>query len=155
MGIQETKNARVGIGVIVQNEQGQILLGKRNKSEKREEHKMNGEWDWSLPGGGLEYGESFEDCAIREVKEETNIDIQNPKFACVQNDCERFNNKECTCHWVTIGMMSTEFKGEAIANEPDKYTEWKWFELDKLPDNIFFPSAKVIAHLASKKATND
>ena len=50
-------------GVIVQNEAGEILLQKRSDSNK-----------WGIPGGMLDYGESAEEAAIREVHEETGVD---------------------------------------------------------------------------------
>jgi|GEM_PF-486430 len=146
-------HARIGIGVVVVNDKGQILLGKRNKTEKRESHKINYDWDWSLPGGGLDFGESFEECAIREVKEETNLDIENPHVISVYNDNKRVGN-ESFAHWVTIGMRSIKYSGEMNANEPDKYTEWKWFDLDKLPEKIFYPSAEVIARHKNQKVVS-
>lgn len=135
------KIIRVGVGVVVKDKQGRILLGKRNKNKKYDPKKLEAKWDWSLPGGGLEYGETFEECAIREVKEETNVDIKNPTLICTYNDVDE------RAHWVTIGMMATEYSGNPIANEPENYTEWAWFDLYKLPENIFSPSMKVIKKL--------
>ncbi|MGL4775402.1 MAG: nucleotide triphosphate diphosphatase NUDT15, partial [Aeromonas veronii] len=57
---------RVGVGVILTNAQGQVLLGKRKGSHAPY---------WSIPGGHLELGESFESAAIREVAEETGLEI--------------------------------------------------------------------------------
>ncbi len=48
-------------------EDGRILIVKQDVSERRH---------WSLPGGALEYGETIEQCMVREVKEETGIDVQ-------------------------------------------------------------------------------
>ena len=53
---------KVGIGVLVFNDLNQLLLGRRTSA--------HGEGEFGPPGGHLEFGESFEDCAIREVKEE-------------------------------------------------------------------------------------
>ena len=50
-------------GVIIQNKAGEILLQKRSDSNK-----------WGIPGGMLDYGESAEEAAIREVHEETGVD---------------------------------------------------------------------------------
>jgi len=61
------KQARVGTGVFVFNPKGKILLGKRKGS--------HGAGEWSLPGGHLEYFEPMYDCVIRELKEETGMDI--------------------------------------------------------------------------------
>lgn len=134
---------RVGIGVVVLDEQGRVLLGQRNKEAKRKTGKLNDDWDWSLPGDGLEYGESFEDCAIREVREETTLNIHDPVVFCVHNDTDSF------AHWVTLGVRATKFSGVPISAEPQNYVTWEWFALDNLPARIFPPSARVIQALKS------
>ena len=57
-------------GAIITNEKGDILLQKRS----------GGEDIWGLPGGAVEVGESIEEAAIRELKEETGLDIQVDYF---------------------------------------------------------------------------
>ena len=47
-------------------------------------------------------------------------------------------------HFVTIGFLCQEFKGEAKVMEPDEITKWQWFDLNNLPDPIFFPSEKIV-----------
>ncbi|MGV8121120.1 MAG: NUDIX domain-containing protein [Candidatus Xenobiia bacterium LiM19] len=44
------------------------------------EHQKDGKTYWLLPGGGLNYGEKIEECARREIKEETNLDISIGSF---------------------------------------------------------------------------
>jgi len=55
----------VGLGVIVENAQGQILVQKRTGSHAQK---------YSIPGGGLELGETFEEGACRELREEHGIE---------------------------------------------------------------------------------
>jgi len=64
---------KVGSAVIVEND-GKILLGLRNKE--------NAYGFWVIPGGGVEFGETIHDAAIREIKEETNLDIEILKLVC-------------------------------------------------------------------------
>ena len=61
------KRPRLGSAVLVEKD-GKFLLGKRGKK--------NANGYWVIPGGGVEWGESIRDAAIREIKEETNIDIE-------------------------------------------------------------------------------
>jgi len=57
--------------VVVLNKENKILLVRHKKGNQRY---------WVLPGGRLEYGETFEECAIRELKEETGLDVEVERF---------------------------------------------------------------------------
>ena len=74
-----TPYPRVGVGVILTNGQGQVLLGKRKGSHAPY---------WSIAGGHLELGETFESAAIREVEEETGFVIRQPRVIAVTNNLE-------------------------------------------------------------------
>ena len=55
------------VSMIIVNDKEEILLV---------QHKKAGRYYWVLPGGRIEYGENFQECAVRELKEETNLDIR-------------------------------------------------------------------------------
>ncbi|MBX3074778.1 NUDIX hydrolase [Candidatus Obscuribacterales bacterium] len=59
------------VSVVVVNKENKILLVRHKKGNQRY---------WVLPGGRLEYGETFEECAIRELKEETGLDVEVERF---------------------------------------------------------------------------
>ena len=59
------KTVKVGLGLYILNDRGQVLLGLRKAK--------HGEGTWCPPGGHMEYGESFEEGAVREAFEETGI----------------------------------------------------------------------------------
>lgn len=117
---------KVGIGVAVIKD-GKVLLGKRKNA--------HGEGDWCYPGGHLEYGESFEDCAVREVREEAGIEIQNVRFGIVTNDIFSDENK----HYITICLVADYASGEVHVREPDKCAQWQWYDWDSLPTPLFLP----------------
>lgn len=133
----ETKKIGVGFGVLLLRD-NQILLGKRHHDPKKADSELHGEGTWTMPGGKLEYGESFEEGAAREVLEETSIKLNNVKIICINND------KNGHAHFVTIGMFSKDFSGDAKIMEPDEIVEWKWFDINNLPKNMYFPSAKLL-----------
>ena len=121
----------VGVGILILD-QGKVLLLKRKGS--------HGEGTWCLPGGHLEFNESFEECAKREAKEEVNVDIHPEEVMSISN------NKIYDKHYVTIGVRARIIDGIPRIMEPEKCDELKWFYLDALPENLFQPTERVIAH---------
>ena len=136
------KIIKVGIGVMIKDD-NKILLGHR--SAKRKDTGGIFEPDtWTLPGGKQEYDETVIDTAIREVKEETNLDIKNPEVFSVSDDFQPDR------HFVTIEMITEEFSGELKIMEPTKEDNWQWFDLNDLPDNIYSPSRVFIEKYKEK-----
>lgn len=132
----EKKKVGVGVGVMIMKD-NKILLGRRHIDPGKADSELHGEGTWTMPGGKLEFGESFEEGAIREVLEETGIQLNELKLMCVNNDKNEY------AHFVTIGFFSDNFNGEPKIMEPDEIVEWKWFGLDDLPSPLFPPSANI------------
>lgn len=95
----------------------------------------HGDGFWGFPGGHLEFNEIIEDCAIRETKEETGINIINIKKAYFTNDIFTKENK----HYVTLFIVSDYDSGEIQIMEPEKCDGWDWFDWDNLPKPLFIP----------------
>ena len=117
---------KVGVGVLL-IKNSKILLGKRKNA--------HGAGTWSPPGGHLEFGESFEECAMREVLEETGMQVKTTRRYSVTNDIFTYEHK----HYITIFMIADSFIGEPKVLEPDKCESWEWFDVHNLPDNLFKP----------------
>lgn len=121
------KIPRVGIGVFVVKGK-KILLGKRKNA--------HGEGSWCLAGGHLEYGESWEDCVRREIKEEIGVEVKYVRFSgAITNDIF----KEEQRHYITIFMICDYVSGEVKVLEPEKSECWEWFSWDDLPEPLFLP----------------
>ena len=115
---------RIGVGVIIIKE-NTVLIGKRRNA--------HGEGTWAFPGGHLEFFEQIEDCARREVMEETGLQISNVTFATFTNDLFEKENK----HYITIFMRSDYISGEPEILEPHKCEQWVWATWDNLPEPLF------------------
>ena len=126
---------KVGIGVIIFDGEGRILLGHRVGKDTGGIYEPG---SWCLPGGKQEYNETIEECAIREVKEETNIDIDDVIIFGAHDDIQSDR------HFVTIHTFARYKSGEAKVMESDKEDEWKWYHIDNLPSKVYSPSLKLI-----------
>lgn len=120
------KGPRVGVGIIIRKEQTVLLLRRRN---------VHGAGSWSTPGGHLDYGESPEECAIREAKEETDLDVSDVRFRAITNDVFEAEGK----HYITIWMEGRYTTGEPIVNAAYEMAEIGWFAWDALPEPLFLP----------------
>lgn len=129
----------VGFGVMLLKD-NKILLGKRHDDPEKADSELHGEGTWTMPGGGLHFGETFEEGAYREVLEETGIEISTDSMQLISLS----NDKVEDAHFVTIGFLITEWKGEASVMEPDEITEWDWFDLDHLPSPLFICTERLL-----------
>lgn len=127
------KTPQVGLGILIFNKHNQLLLGERING--------HGAKSYGPPGGHLEFGESFEDCAIRETKEETGITIISPKLIAITNDIFIEEDK----HYISIFMKANYPENQQIVNlEPHKIIEWEWYSFKNLPNNLFMPLNQLI-----------
>jgi len=138
------KAPKVGICVTIIKDD-KVLLGKRNEDSDKTDSELHGEGSWMCPGGKLEFGENIEDCARREVFEETGMKVNKLEFISVTNDIVS------DAHFITLGFLCKDFEGEPKITEPDEITEWKWFHLNNLPGTVFFPSDKSIKNYLEGK----
>jgi len=141
--MEEKKKVGAGVGVMVMRD-GKILLGRRHGDLQKASSELRGEGTWTMPGGKLEFGESFEDGARRETLEETGLRLNDVRIICVNNDKNEYG------HFVSIGLFSDTFDGEPEVMEPDQIVEWQWFTLDFLPSPLYSPSAKIIENYRRK-----
>ena len=130
------KYIKIGIGVMILDG-NKILLGHRSKNRKD----TGGIYEidcWTLPGGKQEYNETFFEGAKREVKEETNLDIDELELYSASDDIQPDR------HYLTLHIIARKYSGDLKIMEPTKEDEWRWFDLDNLPENIYSPSRKFI-----------
>lgn len=119
-----------GAAAIIVNDKGQILLQSRADRDK-----------WGLPGGCQELGERFQDTIIREVKEETNLDVLEEDLELIdivsgpsrRND---YPNGDVVIN-NTVFYCIRKYSGELKWNSESK--NMKFFDLDNLPLSLHDP----------------
>jgi 8-oxo-dGTP diphosphatase len=147
--------------VLAMDDNSRVLIGRRKGS--------SGGGQWALPGGWLEVGESFEECALRELREETGLSPVSDS-TCVPLDISPTNNifsAGSVKHSVSVFVLirvSGEVEPQVL--EPEKCHEWRWVDLDLSAMNEWptprFPSFELLiqrkeafvsaAHVAGKLA---
>ncbi len=77
----------------------------------------------------------FKDCVLRELVEECGVEVENIRFQYLAN-MKEYAPK----HYCHIGMICDWKSGEPQVLEPHKCEEWKWFDINNIPENIFVSS---------------
>ena len=135
--MSETLQPRVGVGVVVVKD-NRVLLGKRRGA--------HGADAWSFAGGHLEFGEDVEECAKRELREETGLNALSLSMGPWVNDVIDGNK-----HYVTLFVFVLAFEGELQLLEPHKCEGWQWFESHAFPTPLFSPIVSLIQKVGLEK----
>jgi 8-oxo-dGTP diphosphatase len=131
---------KVGVGVIIVNHEGKVLIGKRKGTHAPY---------YSIPGGKLDLGETFEEGAKREIKEETDLDIKNPEVIAVTNNLETYRREGL--HYISIIVLVQDFSGELKIMEPEKCAGWLWVDPKNLPLPHFEASQMAVTCYLEKR----
>ncbi len=110
------------VGALIRNPEGKFFLMKS--------HKWNHQY--CIPGGHIELGERIEEAVVREVKEETGLDVYDLKFLCLQ-ECifdESFWDKDR--HFLFFDYACRTDSTEVALNEEAQ--EYVWVSLDEAAD---------------------
>ncbi|KAG9503737.1 hypothetical protein J7337_003692 [Fusarium musae] len=118
----EAPHPRVGVAALIYNREGKFLTGKRIGS--------HGAGTLQLPGGHLEYGESFLTCAERETLEETGLKVKALKHIATTNDVFETEKKHYITIFVSCQMVNESDEPKIL--EPQKCEGWYWKTWDDL-----------------------
>lgn len=119
--------------IAVIHHKGRYLLTKRNEKGDKYHDK------WQFPGGGLEFGESPDECLLREVKEETGLTIEEARLVPYIHNEVRKN-----WHGLLIGFLCSLSDPNQKVVLDHESSEFGWFtieeveKLDTFPDTVEF-----------------
>lgn len=111
----------VGVGVVVFRG-NEVLLAQRGKFPRR--------FTWSIPGGAQEIGETVHDAALREVREETALEIEIVGLIDVIDSIQRDETGRVQFHYTLVDFVAEWRGGEATAG--DDVAGIRWVRLDEL-----------------------
>ena len=115
------------VDIIIEIEPNGIVLIKRK----------NPPYGWAIPGGFVDYGESLEEAAVREAKEETNLDVKLVKQFHTYSDPKR----DPRHHSISTVYIA---KGKGIPKAKDDALEIGIFDKSNLPDEIAFDHRSIL-----------
>ena len=136
-------NHRANVGIALFNTEGQVWLGRREGTPPP--------WNWQLPQGGMDKGETPEAAALRELEEETGIRPERVEplgnisgwivydYPPDVREDPRFHKKRHLGQkqrWFALRFIGTEADIDINRHAEVEFDAWRWGELAEIPDLI-------------------
>jgi ADP-ribose pyrophosphatase YjhB (NUDIX family) len=131
----------VGANVLILDDRGRLLLMHRADTG-----------DWGLPGGFMEPGETVEEAARREVREETGLEVGRLALLGVFSGPEfyfEYSNGD-QVFGVAVAYVADAFDGE-LRGDASESLELRFFALDELPDAMLPVDRPLVEHYLRAK----
>ncbi len=141
---RKEKRPRVIVGAFIFNDNNELFLMKTVQWSNK----------YTVPGGGLESGEALEEGVIREIKEETDMDIENLEFIGFTNAYDvNEKYKKVYNHLIFFDFIA-RVKGEPKIKLNEEGVGYKWFKIDDLikKGDSFFPHKDLLKILKKIKS---
>ncbi|KAJ1649089.1 hypothetical protein IWQ61_009711 [Dispira simplex] len=138
---QTLPSPTVGAAVVVflvRRSDQHVLIGKRKGK--------HGDGEWELPGGQIEYGESFSDSCQREVREETGLTCRNIRLVCVKNKV--FDTIRRQFVVLFFSAECVEDDPQPITMEPNKSQGWQWVPWRDIYQGSYTPLFGILNDIA-------
>ncbi len=124
--ISRYKNPYPTVDIIIEYSSGIVLVYRKNPPH-----------GWALPGGFVDYGESVEDAAIREAREETSLKVEDLQLLSVYSAPDR----DPRFHTITTVFVARGV-GDLIAR--DDAEDVRVFSLEDLPEPVVFDHSAIL-----------
>jgi len=133
--VEICKNPLTAVDIIIEIDSKGIILIKRK----------NPPFGWAIPGGFVEYGESLEEAAVREAKEETNLEVGLIKQFHTYSD----QNRDHRFHCISTVYIA---KAKGTPEAKDDAAEIGIFNQSNLPDEIVFDHRVILRDYFKSKS---
>lgn len=119
-----------------------IIINKINNVEciLLAKHKKNNKQYWVLPGGHLDYGETIEECALRELKEETNLDGKFIDYQMLSESIDPKLSRHILNIYTRVQVNAEDLDNLEICSDFDILKELKFMALDQTHTETIYPS---------------
>jgi len=134
--VKQYRNPFPTVDIIIEIDGGIILIERKNQP-----------FGWALPGGFVDYGESLEDAAIREAREETSLEVSNLRLLGCYSDPAR----DSRMHTISTVYTGT---GSGTPHAADDAVNLAVFKLNELPKQLCFDHSRILADYAVHKSSH-